>query len=141
MNLKLVTLLGVKIDQEIYELTIPTSEGEIAIYPDHEPLVALIVPGIAIIRREKNDSDDKLEHFAVSSGVVEVARGSIRVLTDVANRADEIIESEAKAALERAKKMREEAKDQIELARAHEMVDRHIVQLKVAELHRHHRRG
>ena len=31
MNVKLITLLGIKIDQEAYELIIPTAAGEIAV--------------------------------------------------------------------------------------------------------------
>lgn len=128
-------------DQEIYELVIPTSEGEIGVFPDHEPMVAVVVPGVAYIRYKKGDDDSKVDKFAVSGGVVEVSHNNVRVLIDQAEASHEIVEAEAKAALERAKKMRESAKDQIELDRAHEMIDRHEVQLKVAEIHRHHRRG
>jgi hypothetical protein len=38
-------------------------------------------------------------------------------------------------------KMRDTATDQVELEKAHQLVDRHMVRLKVADLHRRHRRG
>jgi F-type H+-transporting ATPase subunit epsilon len=140
MNLKLVTLLGVKIDQEVYELIIPTSEGEIAVFPGHEPLVALAVPGAIAVRAHKGDGDDKLEYYAISGGVVEISGKAVRVLVDEAAGSDDIVEAESAAALDRAKQMQAEAKDQIELDRAHELLDRHTVRLKVAELRRRHHR-
>ena len=62
------------------------------------------------------------------------------MLVDEAEDGDDIIEAESQAALERALKMRAEAKDQVELDKAHQLVDRHRVQLKVAELRRRRRR-
>ncbi len=141
MNLKLVTLLGVKMDREVYEVVIPTSEGEIAVFPGHEPLVALAVPGAISVRNNKGDSDDKLELFAISGGVVEISQNSVRVLVDEADHGDDIVESEAKLALDRAIAERNQASSQIELDQAHQLVDRHAVRLKVAELRRRHRRG
>jgi F-type H+-transporting ATPase subunit epsilon len=37
--------------------------------------------------------------------------------------------------------MRDAATDQVELEKAHQLVDRHVVRLKVADLHRRHHRG
>jgi len=140
MNLKLITMLGVKIDQEVYELMIPTSTGEIAVFPGHEALVTLAVPGAIAVRYHKGDPDSLLEYFAISGGVVEISKNAIRVLVDEADHGDDIIEAESKAALARAVDIRDNAKDQVELEKAHALVDRHMVRLKVAELHRHRRR-
>ncbi|NTW61581.1 ATP synthase F1 subunit epsilon [Candidatus Saccharibacteria bacterium] len=140
MNLRLVSLMGVKFDREVYEVMVPTPDGIIAIFPDHEALISLLVPGVLSVRYDKTDPDEKLEHFAVSGGVVEIGANKVKVLADEADHGDEIVESEAKAALERALKDKSEAKDQVELDRAHELIDRHAVRLKVAELRRHHRR-
>jgi F-type H+-transporting ATPase subunit epsilon len=136
MNLQLITLLGVKIDEEVYELIIPTSTGEIAVFPGHEPLVTLAVPGAIAVRLKKGDPDRDLEYFAISGGVVEISGKSIRVLVDEADHGEDIIEAESKAALQRAIDMRDNAKDQLELEQAHQLVDRHMVRLKVAGLHR-----
>ena len=136
MNLKLITLLGVKIDEDVYELMIPTSTGEIAVFPGHEPLVTLAVPGAIAVRRKKGDADRDLEYFAISGGVVEISGQAIRVLVDEADHGEDIIEAESQAALKRAIDMRDNAKDQLELEQAHQLVDRHMVRLKVAGLHR-----
>jgi F-type H+-transporting ATPase subunit epsilon len=60
-------------------------------------------------------------------------------LVDQADHSDEIIEAEAKKALDRAIELRDNAADQIELDKAHQLVDRHSVRLKVAELRRRRR--
>ncbi len=140
MNLELTTLLGNKVDQEVYEVMVPTAEGEIAIFPGHEPLVGIAVPGAIAVRYKKGDPDSELEFFAISGGVVEVSQQKVRVLVDEADSGEDIIEAESKAALERAIALRDAAKDQVELEKAHQLVDRHMVRLKVADLHRRHRR-
>lgn len=139
MNLKLITLLGIKIDQEAYELIIPTAVGEIAVFPGHEPLVTMAVPGAIAVRYKKDDPDSELEYFAISGGVVEVSQTAVRVLVDEADHGDDIVEAESQAALERAIELRDNAKDQIELEKAHQLVDRHSVRLKVAGLRRRRR--
>lgn len=139
MHLELVTLRGKKVDQDIYEVTIPTETGPISVFPDHEALVTLAIPGALAIRHKKEDSDEKLEHLAITSGVVRVASGRVRILVDEADRSDEILEDESKAALKRAEEMRKSAKNQIEIDKASELIDRHAVRLKVAELRRKRR--
>jgi F-type H+-transporting ATPase subunit epsilon len=139
MNLKLITLLGIKIDQEAYELIIPTAAGEIAVFPGHEPLVTIAVPGAIAVRYKKDDPDTELEYFAISGGVVEISQTAVRVLVDEADHGDDIVEAESQAALERAIELRDNAKDQVELEKAHQLVDRHSVRLKVAELRRRRR--
>jgi F-type H+-transporting ATPase subunit epsilon len=141
MKLQLITLAGVKVDQEVYEVMMPTAAGDIAVFPGHEPLVTLAVPGAISVRHNKDDKDDALEYFAISGGVVEISQKKIRVLVDEADHGDDIVEAESQAALERAIAMRDSAKNQVDLEKAHQLVDRHAVRLKVAGLRRRHRRG
>ncbi|OGL21802.1 ATP synthase F1 subunit epsilon [Candidatus Saccharibacteria bacterium RIFCSPHIGHO2_01_FULL_45_15] len=140
MKFQLITLLGVKVDQDVYEVILPTADGEIAVFPGHEPLVSLAVPGAIAVRHNKGDADDKLEYFAISGGVIEVSQEILKVLVDEADSGEDIVEAESKAALERALKARDNATNQVELEKAHQLVDRHAVRLKVADLRRRHRR-
>lgn len=140
MHLQLITLHGVRVDQEIYELIAPTSAGEIAVFPGHEPIVTLAVPGALAVRHKKEDPDQDLEYFAISGGIIEINPEAIRVLVDEADHGENIIEAESQAALERAMKLRDEAKDQVELDQAHQLIDRHQVRLRVADLQRRRRR-
>jgi F-type H+-transporting ATPase subunit epsilon len=140
MHLQLITLQGVRLDAEMYELIAPTESGEIAVFPGHEHLVTLATPGALAVRHNKTDRDTQLEYFAISGGVIEITPDTIRVLVDEADHGEDIIEAESRAALERALKLRDEAPDQVEREKAAQMIDRHQVRLKVAELQRRHRR-
>lgn len=139
MYLELVTLRGKKFDQKVYQVTIPTETGPIAIFPSHQAHVTLAAPGVLTIRHNQDDSDEKLEYLAITGGVVKVSSDTVRILVDEADRSDEILEDESKAALARAIEMRENAKDQVELEKAMELVDRQAIRLKVAELRRKRR--
>lgn len=132
--------MGVQVDQEAYEVQLPTAAGPIAVFPGHEPLVSIAVPGAIAVRYKKGDPDSHLDYFAIGGGVIEITQQTVRVLVDEADRGDDIIEAESKAALEKAMKLRDSAKDQVELEKAHQLVDRHAVRLKVADLRRRHRR-
>lgn len=140
MDFQLVTLEGVKIDEEVYEVIIPTADGEIAVFPDHEALVSVAVPGVVQVRKKKDDPDERMDFFAISGGMLEVGANRLRILVDEADHGADIVEAESKAALERAISLRENASDQVALEQAHQLVDRHAVRLKVAELHRRRRR-
>lgn len=139
MDFELITLAGSKVNEKVYEVIIPTIDGEIAVFPDHESLVTVAKPGIVMVRKDKYHSNEQMEFFAVSGGVVEISGDRVRILVDEADHGEDIIEAESKAALDRAIKMRDEAVSQVELEKAHQLVDRHAVRLKVADLHRRKR--
>lgn len=141
MQFSLITLYGVKVDQEVYEVILPTLDGEIAVFPSHEPLVSVAVPGAIAVRYKKTDTDDMLEYYAISGGVIEVGPDSVQVLVDEADSSVDIVESDSQAAMERAMQMRDDAKDQVELERASQLMDKHAVRLKVADLSRRKRRN
>jgi F-type H+-transporting ATPase subunit epsilon len=133
--------MNLELSRTIYEIVIPAADGEISVFPGHEPLVTLAKPGVLAVRYEKTDPDGKLDYFAISGGVVEISQEQVRVLVDEAEYGDDIIEAESKAALERAIEARDNATNQVELEKAHQLVDRHAVRLKVADLRRRHRRS
>lgn len=139
MRFRLVTLAGELINKEVYEVIIPTIEGEISVFPDHEPLITVAKDGVVAVRYEEGHGDDHLEYFAISGGVVEINGKSVKILVDEADHGEDIIEAETQAALARALELRDSASDQVELEKAHQLVDRHMVRLKVADLHRRQR--
>ena len=140
MDFQLITLEGTKLNQEIYEVNIPTADGEISVFPGHEPLISVAVPGVVQVRKEKSGADARIEYYAISGGIIEINQQKVRILVDEAEHGDDIVEAETKAALERAIAMRDSASSQVDLEKAHQLVDRHAVRLKVSELHRRHRR-
>lgn len=139
MKLQLITLTGLKMDDDVYEVVMPTSSGEIAVYPGHEPLVTVAVPGVLSVRRNKSDSDSSVEAFAINGGVIEIDTTGIRILVDEADTSEDIVAAEAEKALALAQKQKAEAKNAVELEKAQAMIDRSAVRLKVAGLRRHKR--
>lgn len=140
VHFQLVALSGTKFDGDAYEVLLPTLEGEIGVLKDHMPLVSVATTGVIAVRRDSKDSDANREFFAISGGVIEVSDNKLRVLVDEADHADEINEAEAEAAMERAKKLKSEATDEVSLEHAQALVDRHAVRLQVAGLKRRHQK-
>ena len=136
----LVSLSGTKFDDDVDEVILPTLEGEIGVLKDHMPLVSVATTGAIAVRRNSKDRDDQREFFATNGGVVEVSDNVLRVLVDEADHADDINEAEAEAAMERAKQLKADAKDEISLEHAQSLMDRHAVRLQVAGLKRRHQR-
>jgi F-type H+-transporting ATPase subunit epsilon len=94
---------------------------------DHIPLVSTLQPG-AIIIRFKNE-----EHFfAVSKGVIEVEHDRVRILSDIADRAESLEESAIEQAKDRAEKalLEKDRADSEGFAEATAILDREIARLK-----------
>lgn len=140
IHFQLVSISGKKFDDDVYEVLLPTLDGEIGVLQDHMPLVSVATTGAIAVRRNQKDSDSQREFFATNGGVIEVSNNTLRVLVDEADHADEINEAEAQKALDRAHKMKAEAKDEVSLEHAQALVDRQQVRLQVAGLKRRHQR-
>lgn len=138
MRLQLVTLTGTKFDEDVYEVILPTLDGQIGVLPGHMPLVSVATSGVIEVRRDAKDPDSARETFATSGGVIEVEGDKLRVLVDEADNADEINEAEAEAAHQRALQMKKEAKDEVSLEKAQALLDRSAVRLQVAQVRRRH---
>lgn len=141
LRFQLVSLSGVKFDEEVAGVTLPTLDGEIGVLPYHMPLITVASHGSVAVRHKPQDPDSAQEFFAVSGGVIEVKDDVLRVLADEVDHADDINEAEVQAAIALAKKLKEEASDQRGLEQAQQMIDRHTVRLHVAGLKRRSRRG
>lgn len=139
MKLELITLTGEKLSEEVYEVTLPTRAGEISVFPGHETLTTIATDGVLYVRRKKSDVDTAREVFAINGGVVQVSPTLVRILVDEAEAADELVAHEIEEALDRAKKLRENAKDAVSISEAEALMNRAVVRLKVANLRRRNR--
>ncbi|MCA9324006.1 ATP synthase F1 subunit epsilon [Candidatus Saccharibacteria bacterium] len=140
MKFELVTLTGVKLSEAVYEVLLPTLEGQIGVLKGHMPLVSVATHGMILVRKEATTRDDMMEVFATNGGVIEVENDTLRVLVDEADHSEEISEAEAQKALDLAMKMKAEAKDQVSLEKAQSLIDRQATRLQVAGLRRRNRR-
>lgn len=94
----------VAVDRQVWEgaastLVAATTEGEIGILPGHEPVLAILRPGV--VRIKPVDGDEV--RVAVDGGFFAVDNNNISVLSGAAVRADEVDEAHARAQVEAAK--------------------------------------
>lgn len=136
IKFQIITLSGIKFDEEVYEVQLPTPDGHIGIFPHHMPLVSLAVPGLIAVRRNERDSTDKMDYFATDGGVIEILDNTVRILADEAVYAEDIHEENAKKALTAAEEAYKNAKDKVSLDKAQAMIDRQAVRLNVAKYKR-----
>jgi F-type H+-transporting ATPase subunit epsilon len=137
IQLQLVTLEGVKYQEDAYSVTLPTLAGEITVYQHHMPLLTALKPGIITIRRSADEPEYKHEEYASFGGVADISSTQVRILVDEATHGDEINFAETEKAKAEAERQLKNAKNQVELDQAQALVDRHAVRLNVATLRRH----
>ena len=99
---------------EIEMLTADGGAGEIAITPRHAPLLTNLKPGPVKLVLEGGE----VEVFFASGGFLEVQPGVITLLTDVAERADDIDAAEAERAKELAERELEDQKSELDYSLA-----------------------
>ena len=138
MKLELITLTGEKLSEEVYEVTIPTTSGEISVFPGHETMVTVATDGVLYVRVKRSDRDEAREVYAINGGVVQIAPTLVRILVDEAEAADELVAAEIEKALAHAKELRSKAKDSVSVSEAEAMMNRAATRLKVANLRRRH---
>ncbi len=137
MQFQLITPERVVMTEEIYEAILPAVEGQIAVLPNHIPLVTLLKPGVISLRVKKDDPDTRLEHIATSGGFVEITGSSIKLMADTAERSDELDDLKIKEAKAAAQKAISEAKDEVSYADAIGHLQVELAREKVRNLRRH----
>ncbi len=137
LTLEITTPERTVFEAEVDGVTIPTREGEITVLPNHEAMVGLVVPGALSVK-----NGDKTEYLAVSGGALEILPGSrCVILTDSAERAEDLVEAEIEKARERAFEAYREAKgkDEVAYADASAHLERELARLKTARKRFHSR--
>jgi len=140
IKFQIITLSGVKFSEEVYEIQLPTPDGQVGIFPHHMPLVSLAVPGLIAVRKNEKDSVEQMEYFATDGGVIEILDNTVRILADEAVHAEDIHEESSKKALIAAQEAYKNAKDKVSLDKAQAMIDRQAVRLNVAKYKRRRNR-
>jgi F-type H+-transporting ATPase subunit epsilon len=132
LKFKIVTPERVVFEDTVDAAIMPTVQGEITVLPNHIPLVSLLKAGVM---RLKKGAEETI--LAVSGGVIEVDGGSIVVLADSAERADELDEEKIEKARADAVKLMEEKRADTEgFAEASASLERELARLKVVRRHR-----
>jgi F-type H+-transporting ATPase subunit epsilon len=85
LNLKVLTPDGPVLEGEVYEVTLPGTQGEMGIFPQHAALLTGIVPGKLTYR-----APDGSDTAALGRGVAEIQNNEVRVLVDRALLKEEL---------------------------------------------------
>jgi len=90
-------------EEDVDVVIAPGIEGELAVLPQHAPLVTELRPGVIVWRRGGEE-----EILAVSGGFLEVLGDTVTVLADTSERSEDID-------LERAQEARDRALEAIDM--------------------------
>ncbi len=97
LKLQIITPTRKVFDEMVDMVVLKTTEGEMGVYYDHEPVVALMKYGV--IRYIQNGKKVKA---TVMGGFAEVTKDKVVILTDASELESEIDTNRATAAKERA---------------------------------------
>jgi F-type H+-transporting ATPase subunit epsilon len=100
IKLEIVTPEKKVFDETVDSVNVPTATGEVGILPNHAPLISSLKSGILSFANKGAS-----EKMVVSGGFVEVSTNKVSVLTDIAEKADEIDVEAAKAERDAAEKV------------------------------------
>jgi F-type H+-transporting ATPase subunit epsilon len=100
MLLTVITPTKKVFSEEIDELNVHTTNGQISILPNHMPLVTSLLPGEMIMKIK-----GKEQHYAVTGGFLEIGKAGITVLADYAISSEEIKIDKAEEAKKRAEEI------------------------------------
>src|SRR4030067_3774740 len=97
MRLEIVTPEKIAYSEEADQVTLPTADGEITVLPNHVPLVTKLIPGELTVKK-----GSQYIVLASGGGFAEIDGKKVSVVTDLAQRPEEIDEKETQIAIERA---------------------------------------
>jgi len=127
LHFELVSPERLLLSEEVASVTIPGTEGDMGILPDHAPVLSTLRPGIVVVTRESGEADQ----IFVRGGFAEV---NPQGLTLLAETATPIAELDAAALALHVKNLEEDvadAQDDETRRRAQEMLD-HLKALEAA---------
>jgi len=132
IKFKIVTPERTVFEDTVDQITLPTTDGEVTILPNHRSYIASLKTGELMLRKGKEEN-----YVYVSGGFIEFNNNELIVLADAAERAEEIdlkIAEEAKKRAEEIKKQKITL-DDTEYARVAAAIERETARIRVAKKH------
>ncbi len=132
LHLEIITPDSTVFDGNIEWVTLPTGDGEITVLEHHLPIITTLVPGTAIVHTSGEETS-----YAVSRGVIEIDGNGVRLLSDIADRADALEEATVEKAQQAAETLMNEKREDAEaFAEATAIFERELARLKTVRRHR-----
>ena len=126
LNLKVLSPEKTVLNITCNAVTMPSSEGQITVYPRHAPIYTLMTYGELIAHTDKGDVS-----LAIGPGFAEINATSVTVLTNYGVSSDEIDAARAQEAKARAEEIIKSRSSEMDLALAQVELTRSLVELKL----------
>ena len=97
LRLKIITPDSLVFDGEVEELVAPGELGEFGVLPGHVPFLAALFPGRLRFRAEGSSGETV---FIIHGGLADVKDDTVSVLTDLAERPEDVDVAAARADIE-----------------------------------------
>lgn len=116
-------------DEDVEMVVIRTTEGDLGILKDHEPVVAPVSVGMVRIKR-----NGEFREAACTGGFLTVDDSKVIVITDASEWADEIDIDRAKLSADRAARRLEERQAEIDVLRAKISLERAMNRIRISDV-------
>jgi F-type H+-transporting ATPase subunit epsilon len=126
LRLEIVTPEKTAYSEDVEMVTLPGSEGELGVYPNHVPLLTTLNPGELRVLKGGKET-----FLAIGEGFVEITAATVSVLTDMALEPSVIDESAAEAAVARAQAAMKDDLGAEEVAAVQASLQKALAQLHV----------
>lgn len=132
IKFKIVTPEKEVFEDEVDQVTLPVTDGQVTILPNHTSYIASLRPGEIIFK--KGDEEIVL---ATSGGFVEFDKNKLVFLADTAERIEEINVKEAEEAKKRAEELMKTriTMDDEEYAKVAAAIEREANRIRIAKRH------
>jgi F-type H+-transporting ATPase subunit epsilon len=132
LKLEIVTPEEKIYSEDVNMVTLPGTEGELGVYPNHVPVLTAIKPGeLRIVK------DGRETAMAVGEGFVEIKGDAVSILTDMALQSEKIDITAAEQAVARAQAAMKEDQTPEQLVAIQASLQKALAQLHVKRRHHH----
>ena len=127
LRLKVISPEKTVLDTDCAYVTLPSSEGQITVYPHHAPIYTLVTNGEVIAHTDKG-----VISLGVGFGFANITQTSVTLLANFGILSDEIDETRANEAKARAEQLIKDHKNDQDFAMAEAVLSRSLLELKLA---------
>src|SRR5262245_22235985 len=128
LNLEVITPEKLALREAVDEVVVPGLDGELGILPEHTPVISQLKTGILVYRQ-----GNERKQMHVSGGFVEVLPDRVSVLSEVAEKPDEIDLQRAQLARERAEQQLASHSEEIDYHQAELKLERALTRIQLAD--------
>ncbi len=130
IKIKIITPQQVVCECNADQVTLPVTDGEVTILPEHRTYIASLKVGEIIAKTDGTENS-----IAVVGGFLEFANNKLTILADEAERAEDIDIQEAEAAKKRAEDIKNKVirTDEAEYAHVAANLEKELSRIKIAK--------